>query len=333
MKQFVLQHMLTECQRSGRVKNCRLETPTADLHIDLDNGKTLAVYVINRAIRVPEIMERYEHNTKKNIYTLFVIDGRMMPADHAEVEPPHWLSALHQVGNGRVYGYWLNGRKVTIRPVHMDWKWGNNPRSVAYGPEIEVSKLRGEVNYTSGKFLNGYYATADFGEGTFWKKHQPADDQTFSYSWRQWSYASQKRTQEQANQQEPWESWEDFEQQYADAEDEASQYNGVGGEDQDFWRSTSRRKRDRSYSDNEQTQQRTNEQKRRVRVVPKINPYTVLGVNANASDTQIKQAYRQKARECHPDLHPEEKEKYTSLMADINAAFELLRKRPRLETN
>jgi curved DNA-binding protein CbpA len=45
-------------------------------------------------------------------------------------------------------------------------------------------------------------------------------------------------------------------------------------------------------------------------------------------------AERRKARECHPDMHPNEKEKYTSKMADINAAFEVLtkyRQRPNSE--
>ena len=43
-----------------------------------------------------------------------------------------------------------------------------------------------------------------------------------------------------------------------------------------------------------------------------------------ASMDEVKQAYRKKARENHPDLHPDEKEAYTAKMADINAAFEAI---------
>ena len=32
--------------------------------------------------------------------------------------------------------------------------------------------------------------------------------------------------------------------------------------------------------------------------------YEVLGVGKNATDAEIKSAYRKKAKECHPDLHP-----------------------------
>ena len=36
--------------------------------------------------------------------------------------------------------------------------------------------------------------------------------------------------------------------------------------------------------------------------------YEVLGVDKNATDEDIKRAYRRKAKECHPDLHPDDKE-------------------------
>ncbi|WP_407717618.1 J domain-containing protein, partial [Floccifex porci] len=36
------------------------------------------------------------------------------------------------------------------------------------------------------------------------------------------------------------------------------------------------------------------------------DPYRVLGIDKNATEEEIKKAYRKKAKECHPDLHPDD---------------------------
>lgn len=53
------------------------------------------------------------------------------------------------------------------------------------------------------------------------------------------------------------------------------------------------------------------------------DPYQVLGVSPGASQEEIKRAYRQKAKECHPDLHPEDP-KANEKMNEVNEAYDLL---------
>lgn len=51
--------------------------------------------------------------------------------------------------------------------------------------------------------------------------------------------------------------------------------------------------------------------------------YNTLGVRRNASQEEIKQAYRDTVRRCHPDLHPEDKQARAKFQK-VQTAFEVL---------
>lgn len=299
MRQFVLDYLANESAKARQIVGFRRETGDGDLLITLANGKQIAICVINRAIHLPEIRERYERNTMIGMYTLYIIDGRMMPPDSSRFEPPYWMSALHTLMHGRVYAYWCDGRDVSIRPLHMEWKWGGSPRTVEYGEEVSLNTLTAQRIDPATKFIDGEYLTANFGEGAFWKKRQPMDERQYSYSWRNWSYSEPRQRAAGEQQSSGWSSWEEFN-------------NNYGGAGEDEWEWTGEEFRQR---------QPTREK------IMHNRHYAVLGVPADASLDEVKQAYRRKAREYHPDLHPDEKEKYTAKMADINAAFDAIVRR------
>ncbi len=54
------------------------------------------------------------------------------------------------------------------------------------------------------------------------------------------------------------------------------------------------------------------------------DPYKVLGVSPNASDEEIKQAYRRLAKKYHPDLNPGD-EAAARKMKEINQAYEQIK--------
>ena len=54
------------------------------------------------------------------------------------------------------------------------------------------------------------------------------------------------------------------------------------------------------------------------------DPYKVLGVDRNASDDEIKRAYRRLAKKYHPDLNPGDKVA-AQKMQEVNAAYEQIK--------
>ena len=52
--------------------------------------------------------------------------------------------------------------------------------------------------------------------------------------------------------------------------------------------------------------------------------YEVLGVNRNASQDEIKKAYRTLSKKYHPDLNPDDKEKATEKFREVSEAYEVL---------
>jgi molecular chaperone DnaJ len=53
------------------------------------------------------------------------------------------------------------------------------------------------------------------------------------------------------------------------------------------------------------------------------DPYKVLGISRDATKDEIKKAYRKKAKEYHPDLHPNDPEAARK-MNEINEAYDML---------
>ena len=51
--------------------------------------------------------------------------------------------------------------------------------------------------------------------------------------------------------------------------------------------------------------------------------FKILGISRNATDQEIKSAFRKLARQFHPDLHPHD-QKAESEFKEINEAYEIL---------
>ena len=54
------------------------------------------------------------------------------------------------------------------------------------------------------------------------------------------------------------------------------------------------------------------------------DPYKVLGISRDATEDEIKKAYRKRAKECHPDLHPDDPHAQEK-MNEVNEAYDMLK--------
>lgn len=300
MKQLVVHYLSKQAQRLGQTVVHAPPGSAADLLIALPGGQQVAVYVVNHAIRSIDLYERLSANTRHSVYSLYILDGQMLPEDGAVTEPPHWMSALHDVFEGRVYGYWRSGQAVTIRPAHFEWRWGDGRRRIVYGPSVSWGQVRPVYVQNDSNYLSGLFAAADFGEGAFWKQRDPNAGQQRKYSWREWSFGQAAASDAHSTS-----AGEEFNRHYGE----------VGGDDTHF------RRKQRTGPG---TRGRRRERAAPTRAMPYHHHYKVLGVHHTASADEVKQAYRRMARENHPDLHPSEREKYNLRMAEINAAFEAI---------
>lgn len=52
--------------------------------------------------------------------------------------------------------------------------------------------------------------------------------------------------------------------------------------------------------------------------------YEVLGVDKNASEADIKKAFKKMARKYHPDLNPDKKKEAEAKFKEVNEAYEVL---------
>jgi hypothetical protein len=257
-----------------------------------DNGINgeVSVRLLDKLIPASQIRDILGRNALTNHYTLFIVDHALLPDEGTTVVMNEMFAAIHATNYGRVYTYQEDEGDIQIISVHFEPIKDNfTERMVMYEAWFDLDIDTVDIN-SSARVAKGFWKTATFGEGPYWKRGTGAKKQQKQTRNKDWSY----QQHEYSHQDRDW-----------------------GGWDQEHTRQWYEEMLRKAYEQRRQTPP-----PRRYNGYVSDASYAVLGVTKDCTKDEVKAAYRKLAKENHPDLHPDEKAKYTEKMALINVAYE-----------
>ena len=131
--------------------------------VDLRSGEAVIIYLVERMMPVSEIIETMTENTKKGLYTLFVLWGDMLLPEEGKLYlPDDWMETLYSLYGGKIYGYDSYGPFTSVFPVYFEDRGAGFPRYIRYGEAINAAQLHAETVRTDNRFISGFWHVADF---------------------------------------------------------------------------------------------------------------------------------------------------------------------------
>jgi hypothetical protein len=229
-----------------------------------DAGELVVIYFTDMRLSARAMQQALCDNTMRGIYSLFVLDAKLLPPHATHVILSPFLNTVQTLYHGTIYTYHSHNGAVQVVPVSVR-SAGNDTagKSIIYGAPIDPRDLTcGHVE--TGFPIQGFWGTVNFKTQVEYTGFDAGQRASFSQAYRQQS-----------------------QQRRGSAEQRAYQHlNG---------KTNSRASREH---------------------------YVVLELPVDASEAQVRAAYRRLARQYHPDLNPSPEAKHR--MQEINQAYKIL---------
>jgi hypothetical protein len=129
--------------------------------VQLHNGPTIALYLIERRTNFSDIQHYYTANIARGWYTLCLIQvAQLLPNHNTIYAPDDWMRLLLGLHHNQIYAYDAMGmRTAFFFPVHFYGQGAT--RHVRWGELIDVATLHAET-----MIYQGFeWHTASFGSG------------------------------------------------------------------------------------------------------------------------------------------------------------------------
>lgn len=168
---FASAALVTQLERAGAIAHVHHDGGDI-IHVELASGEQVLIHLIESSIPQSEIVATLEKNTQAGSYTLFLFwADRLLPPDAHLHTPEDWMRPLLALYHGRLYGYEVHGRALTIFPVHFEqlgllWR-------VRYEQAVEVERLHTWMTRIHHDGLNGLVRAAGFGVHVSERKPPP----------------------------------------------------------------------------------------------------------------------------------------------------------------
>lgn len=113
----------------------------ADVVVSTWMGSRLYIYLLDKNPKVRDIKNILRDNSRHGIGTLFLVDKKLLPDEHNQVNLQDWQEALLLLGDNFFYTYFFADNELKITQAHFTPLNGKDEFRIWYLPEFSIQNV------------------------------------------------------------------------------------------------------------------------------------------------------------------------------------------------